>query len=162
MVKKAPFRFISRLIIFLIIAAVDFSAQLAVGGEEKTDNQLFAAVERANLKGVTAVIKAGANLNSRDETGYCPIHIAVRKDRHHIVALLLSRGAEVNARDETGWTPLRWAALEGGAEMVRFLISRGADAKAQTLKSWSIFPAGSTINEIAHGGRLLERRSTTE
>ena len=105
----------------------------------------------ADLKEVTDLIEAGANVNARHIGGGTALHhlVIVSADmgsagqRMHkskiyfagqwsasghlpLAEKLLAAGADVNATDTLGQTPLHIAALTGHAQASRFLLANGA------------------------------------
>jgi len=91
--------------------------------------QLFAAVDRSDVKAVSACLDKGANVNAQDDMGRTPLHRAVYRDKE-IAEVLIAKGADVNARDETGSTPLHWAVVDGRRAAAEVLIAKGADLDA--------------------------------
>ena len=53
-----------------------------------------------------ALLRRGANVNARSETGQTALMIAAHRSTAEIVQELLRRGADVNAMDRYGRTPL--------------------------------------------------------
>jgi hypothetical protein len=56
------------------------------------------------------LIKNGAQVNAKDETGRTPLHRATPNACKDCCELLLSKGAKVNAKTNKGETPLKLAA----------------------------------------------------
>ena len=56
------------------------------------------------------------------------LHLAVLRNQHAAVRLLIERGAELNCRDfPDNATPLHFAAMHGDLETIRLLVEAGAD-----------------------------------
>ncbi len=55
------------------------------------------------------LLKSGADVNVRDNSGTTPLHLAVKNGNQEIVALLLENKADPNARNNAGETPLDYA-----------------------------------------------------
>ena len=91
-----------------------------------------AASNNANAEVVSVLIKAGADLEARDEKGGTPLMRAAGSNSNpEVVLVLLKAGAELEARDEDGWTPLMLAArYNTNPEVVSALIKAGANVKA--------------------------------
>jgi len=69
---------------------------------------------------VGLLIAKGANVNTKDNWDWTPLHSAVYGHKD-IVELLIAKGADVNARDAEGRTPLSYAGEEGHTEIVELL-----------------------------------------
>ena len=78
------------------------------------------------------MIEAGADVNSRSDGNYTPLHI--QKDEGS-VRLLIGSGADVNARNDYNDTPLHRQTDEG---IVRLLIETGADVNSRN--EWGKIP----------------------
>jgi hypothetical protein len=83
---------------------------------EKGMTELHYAAYCGNLAAVEASIKAGLDVNARDESGYTPLHwvadmgcVGSASERGGIVDALIAAGADVNVVDIDGETPLATA-----------------------------------------------------
>jgi ankyrin repeat protein len=124
---------------------------------KEIDTQLLEAVQGNEIKKVKDLIAQGANVNTRNEFGETPLHLAQSKemaefllskgaDLHArdnefgmtplfnapkgIFELLISKGADVNARSKKGLTPLAWSAYGDDLDRIELLISKGADVNS--------------------------------
>lgn len=70
-----------------------------------------------------SLLKAGAYVSARDETGLTPLHLAAKRNSVLAAQILLESDAKVMPRDGAGRTPLNYA--ESG-EMIRLLKEYGA------------------------------------
>jgi ankyrin repeat protein len=84
------------------------------------------AAYAGQLKMVTKLLDAGADINAKSAEGYTPLMTACNTGRTEVVQLLISRGANLNLRDENGHTAMGWAAHEGHIDLVRLLQQAGA------------------------------------
>lgn len=83
------------------------------------------------------VSELGAMLDSRPELvdamggglkKATALHLAVLRNRHAVVRLLIERGADLDPRDfPDNATPLHFAALHGDLQTIRLLVEAGAD-----------------------------------
>lgn len=55
------------------------------------------------------------------------LHLAVLRNRHETVEVLLRRGANINAKDYKNHIPLDWALITGNLDMARLLLLRRSD-----------------------------------
>lgn len=68
------------------------------------DKQLLEAVQGNEIKKVKNLIAQGADVNTRNEFGETPLHLAQSKE---MAEFLLSKGADIHDKDnELGMTPL--------------------------------------------------------
>ena len=105
-----------------------------VSREALTNVKLIIAADRGDVKIMSEMIKAGANVNISDDVFGTPVAAAASSANYEAVKLLVDRGADVNVPDGQGMTPLMSAALSGNPEVVRLLLSKGADANATNKK----------------------------
>ena len=54
-------------------------------------------VESGDTEGVKSLIKEGVDVNSKDEDGWTPLHLAAYSGKKDVAKLLLDKGAEVTA-----------------------------------------------------------------
>ena len=99
-----------------------------------------------------ALIKAGADPNSRDGHARTPLHAAAATDSHgqvEVVRLLLTHGADPNSRDDSGASPLDEAAWGGSVDKVALLLDAGAKIDARDTKT-----GATPLNEAAFMGHV--------
>ena len=87
------------------------------------------------------LIVSGIDINSKDNEGDTPLHLAADLGNLDIVELLLKSGAEIDLHD--GWdtlgrTALHRAVIKGNIEVINVLIQAGADINA---KQWDGYTA---------------------
>lgn len=72
---------------------------------------------------------AGAKLDSFDEGGWAPIHMAARSDFAEMIVFLKQRGVDpdLSLRDHPSWGPLHVAADAGRVEAIAALLDAGAE-----------------------------------
>ncbi|QRK11462.1 ankyrin repeat domain-containing protein [Archangium violaceum] len=95
---------------------------------------------------------------SREDSGWHPLHHAA--DRRHalLVQLLLDAGARVDAPSTGGTTPLMLAAHHGDEDSVRVLLLAGADPLRENARRATALSL-SRAHGRPHITRLLERRA---
>ena len=82
---------------------------------------------------INAAIKAGADVNARDEDGWTALMVAAWKNSNpEVITALLKAGADVHARTESGRTALIIAAENNtNPGVITALVKAGADINAR-------------------------------
>lgn len=107
-------------------AAID-----AKNTEERLTPLHLAAASDEHIDTATLLLERGANIEARDSRGRTPLHLAIEKSSHAIVALLLDKGADVWARLHRGGSCLHLAASVHDAALTELLLDKGIDANTQ-------------------------------
>ncbi|XP_055324548.1 ankycorbin [Sitodiplosis mosellana] len=76
-------------------------------------------------------------LESADEDGLTPLHLAVIQGNTALVNLLIANKANVNAVDNEGHSVVHWAAVCGEVEALRALLAAGSDITITDLNGGS-------------------------
>ena len=86
--------------------------------------------KEADVAKVEACIAAGSKLDTRDERGKTPLHLAAWLNKNpDTIDTLIRHGSKVNARNENGKPPLHWAAEHNeNLDIIDALLDGGADA----------------------------------
>ena len=99
---------------------------------------------------LTVLLDAGANINDADYRGATPIMWAANRRHLEALRLLVSRGADVNAQDSLdGHTALMYA-CEATLDVVEFLVKSGADPSIRSSN-------GQTASEFANAQAMSDR-----
>lgn len=88
----------------------------------------FAAIYN-NYDFIPILIDKGANMNHKDNSGKCPLHLGSTKGHTRCVDTLIQRGAHINLVDTFGHSPLMAAASSGHTETVHLLLEYGANTE---------------------------------
>ncbi len=83
---------------------------------------------------INALIKEGADVNTKDQNGETPLHYAAQNGSTHIAKLLIANSAVVNAKNNNNETPLCCAILWGYKDVSELLIIKGSDLNTKTIK----------------------------
>ncbi len=92
-------------------------------------HDLLVAIRDGDRARVQKLLRAGANVNTRDADGTTALMHSVIESDVAMMKLLLDSGAEVNAKNTQGSTALMYAAVH--LEKTRLLLGRGADVNAK-------------------------------
>lgn len=84
---------------------------------------LINATLNEKMNDIQFLLESGANINTKTENGYTPLHIAVYKNNIELVELLLSNGANTNLVSNSGETPLSIALGKGSYMIANLLVS---------------------------------------
>ena len=74
---------------------------------------------------VRLLLKYKSEVNTKDASGWTPLHVASAHNDVELVRLLVSRGARLNATDHQGHSPLKWARETGSRDVFAYLKSQG-------------------------------------
>lgn len=93
---------------------------------------LHRAILRGDLAAITELIHEAKYIETRDNVGITPLHLAAELGLVEVVCLLLSTGTSANEVDIKGRTPLHFAAHEGHDQVIVDLLDAGANPKAMS------------------------------
>lgn len=86
---------------------------------------VHSAILNDDLSMLESLINKGADLNERDKNGDTPLILAIKENKHHIVARLLEEGADTNKLGANTHTPLALASLLEHRECIDMLMQYG-------------------------------------
>ena len=87
------------------------------------------AVFLGNLKAIEMHVKAGTDLNAKDEYGSSPLAIAATFGKTEAALALIEGGADINLKSGDGSTPLHVAAFFCRTKIVDALLAARVDTK---------------------------------
>jgi ankyrin repeat protein len=121
--------------------AIEVLARDVQGGKTRPDHEMQAiqAIMRAAQSGQLAALRAGLDANPEFINALgggfqkaTALHLAVLRNQHAAIRLLIERGADLNPRDfPDNAAPLHFAAAHGDLETVRLLVEAGADIEGK-------------------------------
>jgi tetratricopeptide (TPR) repeat protein len=92
---------------------------------------LFTAVVNGNVEVVELLLKAGADIEAKDDFGLTPISLAAWRGHTEVVKLLLKARADIEVKDDFGLTPISLAASRGHVEVAKLLLKAGVNIKTK-------------------------------
>lgn len=128
--KQARYHLTAIFVFFaFFLVAGSIIADTAAGNAE-----FFIVCQGGTPGRINQAIKAGADINARDDNGWTPLmHAAYHNPNPDAITALANAGAEVNARQKYGMTPLLWAAYHNpNPAVAAALLEAGADPTART------------------------------
>lgn len=98
--------------------------------------EILQAVAAGDINQTQALLRSGADCETRDEAGATPLILAAGAGNLALVKALIEAGADVNAKDQLGWTALMKSCFNdevdhGFPEVAQTLVDAGADIEAQ-------------------------------
>jgi ankyrin repeat protein len=139
-------------LMLLTMIALVFSISFTICADEITSEEARAKLEQMEIEYtpenfiesawtcdpivVDLFLKAGMNVNIKDEDGLTALMMAAGSGSPETVKLLIEAGADVNAKDKDNETALLqaafyWGAPENGIKIIKTLIDAGADVNAK-------------------------------
>ncbi|XP_037913121.1 ankycorbin isoform X2 [Hermetia illucens] len=86
----------------------------------------YCSGQRDLVAAASIAVAAPELLESADEDGFTPLHLAVIQGNIAMVNLLLANKADVNALDNEGHSVVHWATVCGEVEALRAVLAAGA------------------------------------
>ena len=119
---------------------------------------LFLAVNHRDAAGVQALLKRGADPNSRNGLEFTPLDVAAASHQTDVMETLLRSGARVDAASPYG-TALTFAALGGNIEGVDLLLAKGANINASRVDGITVLMLTSRTGADKAVRELLRRKA---
>ncbi|MFC2134564.1 ankyrin repeat domain-containing protein [Bacteroidota bacterium] len=88
---------------------------------------IHTAAAMGSLKSIERHIKAGSDLNEKDQYGSTPLIVAITFGKPEVVKVLIEAGADIQIKNSDGASPLHIAAFFCHPEIVKALLDKGAD-----------------------------------
>lgn len=102
------------------------------------NEKLFDSVCDGNRREVMEALKAGADVNAKEDAELrTALHLAARENYTLIAVILLERGADIEAKTNYGRTPLHEAVYYGSTDVCELLLEYGADINAKDKKGFT-------------------------
>lgn len=121
------------IVIILALLAGSQCARAGTGRALDFDGELLHQAEVGNAAKIEELIREGANVDARDESGATPLMLAASKGHEGAVQVLLRSGAVVSLRSTVMDAPvLSWAVSSCNLSIIRSLLAAGAEVNAHT------------------------------
>jgi len=121
-------RFILAIIFAGIAAAGSFVARPFMAQDQP--GKLARTIQDGKRTAAFEMIRAGADVNEAQPDGTRPVHWAVYRVDHDLLALLIEKKAKVDVTNEFGYAPLSEAVKQGDARMVKMIMDAGSGTEA--------------------------------
>lgn len=123
----------------LLVVVTGIVVALALTGCKRKSDQpkvkpqsIHEAAKRGDRVAAEKFLAQGVQINTKNEAGLTPLHLAAWHGRTEVMELLLACGANIHAKcREAGMTPLHYAAAFGQKEAAELLIANGAEVDAK-------------------------------
>ncbi|XP_009076591.1 PREDICTED: 2-5A-dependent ribonuclease, partial [Acanthisitta chloris] len=131
--------------------------------------ELNAAVKNRKKELVLELLEQGADVNSKIEGGWTPLHTAVQSGQEDMVRLLLDKGACLYDRKDNGGTALTEAGIAGNVNILELLLDRGLNINDHDINGFTAFMEAAWYGReealkflYSRGANVNLRRVTTE
>ena len=91
------------------------------------------ALADGKLEIAKTLIKYGADVDSRDNLGWTPLHRAAYCGHVDVLRQLLDNGADINATEWEDFTPLHLASVNNRVDVVQSLLEQGANVQIRNV-----------------------------
>lgn len=115
---------------------------------EYGETSLHVAAKYGNYDIVLKLLNLGANIESKDNNGYTPLHKSVRSDGS-IINLLLNNGAYIEAKGHNNLTPLLLTIYWNNPLNLEILLGRGANINNIKSNIWYMIQTTRPSEEIS-------------
>ncbi|HEY6683997.1 MAG TPA: ankyrin repeat domain-containing protein [Propionibacteriaceae bacterium] len=110
--------------------------------KQVANRRLLAAAQRGDATAAALAVRAGANLETRDQGGRTPLLLAVTEDRLAVARLLVHLGANPDTLDDQHDTPWLVTGVTGSVDMLEVLLPARPDLKIRNrFGGMSLIPA---------------------
>lgn len=92
--------------------------------------------KNVNPEIVNHVIQKGINLESANEYGYQPIHLACKYSSVDIVKLLINMKVDLNCASKSNWKPIHFACKYSSLNVVKCLVDAGVNLESKANNHW--------------------------
>ncbi len=117
------------LVVYVTTLVSATAAVAAVSCKDWNTDKFF---KSASVADVSRCIKAGADINARNDYKETPLHKAARHNKNPaVITTLVKAGADINARWKWKDTPLHYAAGGNNLAVITTLLEAGADINAR-------------------------------
>ena len=123
---------VTAMLVVILLTSTSYGKQKdPSGGKRAPRISLHVAALQGNLKAVHQHIKAGSDLNKKDEYGSSPLVVAVTFGRTNVAKVLIDAGADMKVTNNEGSSLLHIAAFFCRTEIVKLLLDKSADKNAK-------------------------------
>jgi len=91
--------------------------------------ELLAAVERGDVQGVVAMIRAGADVNTADRRGRTAVTAAAFSGHAEVVTELIDAGADIDRQDDERYNAVLATGVTGDVDVLRSVLRGRPDLK---------------------------------
>lgn len=128
-------------------------------GKPTLEAELLAAVERGDVQGVVALIRAGVDANAADPRGRTAVTIAAFSGHAEVVTELIDAGADVDRQDDERYNAVLSTGVTGDVEVLRAVLRGRPDLTIRNKYGGiAIIPAA----ERGHVDLVRELLATTD
>ncbi|KFY85713.1 hypothetical protein V500_08165 [Pseudogymnoascus sp. VKM F-4518 (FW-2643)] len=123
------------------------------------DNELIRALKENDIIGIKRYAQNRSLLDSQDQRGLTPLHVAAHLGLEEGTALLIEYGALLEARNRLDYTPLHTAIDANQIQIIQILLDNGANIEATLGEIDGSTPLYFAVkNAMHHIATLLLRR----